>query len=86
MFTATCLLFLIIAFGLVFNAVQANTITGAMTQVFGFVPMYVGIAIVVVSAFVIMGGLRKVAKVSELRSTCCPNKEHLCNHPKDAGH
>ena len=58
--------FLIIAFGLVFNAVQANTITGAMTQVFGFDPMYVGIAIVVLSAFVIMGGLRKVAKVSEV--------------------
>ncbi|NKF50986.1 alanine:cation symporter family protein [Shewanella sp. WXL01] len=58
--------FLIIAFGLVFNAVQANTITGAMTQVFEFEPLYVGIVIVIASAFVITGGLRKVAKVSEL--------------------
>jgi alanine or glycine:cation symporter, AGCS family len=57
--------FLIIAFGLVFNAVQANTITGAMTQVFGFEPLYVGIGIVLLSGYVIMGGLKKVAKVSE---------------------
>ncbi|MCL1141458.1 alanine/glycine:cation symporter family protein [Shewanella gaetbuli] len=59
-------IFLIIAFGLVFNAVQANTITGAMTQVFGIDEVVVGIIIVICSAFVIMGGLRKVAKVSEL--------------------
>uniref|UniRef100_UPI004047F468 alanine/glycine:cation symporter family protein n=1 Tax=Shewanella sp. TaxID=50422 RepID=UPI004047F468 len=58
--------FLILAFGLVFNAVQANTITGAMTQVFGFEPIYVGIGIVICSAFVIVGGLKKVAKASEL--------------------
>ncbi|MGL5360826.1 MAG: alanine/glycine:cation symporter family protein [Shewanella sp.] len=57
--------FLIIAFGLVFNAVQANTITGAMERVFGFDPMYVGIGLVIASGFVIVGGLRKVARVSE---------------------
>ncbi|MCH1928580.1 alanine:cation symporter family protein [Shewanella sp. A25] len=59
-------IFLIIAFGLVFNAVQANTITGAMERVFGFNPTYVGIALVIGSAFVIVGGLRKVARVSEI--------------------
>ncbi len=58
--------FLIIAFGLVFNAVQANTITGAMTQVFNLDATYVGIGIVIASAFVIVGGLKKVAKVSEI--------------------
>ncbi|MBR9726682.1 alanine/glycine:cation symporter family protein [Shewanella intestini] len=58
--------FLILAFGLVFNAVQANTITGAMTQVFDLDPTYVGIFIVICSAFVITGGLKSVAKVSEL--------------------
>lgn len=58
--------FLILAFGLVFNAVQANTITGALERVFGFEPIYVGIGIVVASGFVIMGGLRKVARVSEI--------------------
>ncbi|WP_025819622.1 alanine/glycine:cation symporter family protein [Shewanella marina] len=59
-------IFLIIAFGLVFNAVQANTITGAMHAVFDINPLYMGIIIVLASAFVIVGGLRKVAKVSEI--------------------
>lgn len=58
--------FLIIAFGLVFNAVQANTITGAMDVVFSVSPLYMGIFLVITSAFVIVGGLRKVAKVSEI--------------------
>ena len=57
---------LIIAFGLVFNAVQANTITGAMSAVFDFDATVVGIIISIASAFVIMGGLKKVAKVSEV--------------------
>lgn len=57
---------LIIAFGLVFNAVQANTITGAMSAVFNFDATVVGIIISIASAFVIMGGLKKVAKVSEV--------------------
>ncbi|WP_434926857.1 alanine/glycine:cation symporter family protein [Shewanella sp. HL-SH2] len=56
---------LIICFGLVFNAVQANTIAGAMTAVFDVDPLYVGILITLFSGVVIMGGLRKVAKVSE---------------------
>ncbi|MDF0532909.1 alanine:cation symporter family protein [Shewanella yunxiaonensis] len=58
--------FLIISFGLVFNAVQANTITGAMTEVFGWQPAWIGVLLVVGSALVIMGGLRKVARVSEV--------------------
>ena len=58
--------FLIIAFGLVFNAVQANTITGAMTAVFDFDPTIVGAVISICSGLVIMGGLKKVAKVSEI--------------------
>ena len=57
---------LIIAFGLVFNAVQANTITGAMSAVFDFDATVVGIVISIASALVIMGGLKKVAKVSEV--------------------
>ncbi|MGF1696760.1 sodium:alanine symporter family protein [Vibrio kyushuensis] len=59
-------IFLIIAFGLVFNAVQANAIAGAMNNAFGFEEMYVGIAIVVISAFVIFGGIRKIARTAEL--------------------
>jgi len=57
---------LIIAFGLVFNAVQANTITGAMNAVFDFDATLVGIIVSIASGLVIMGGLKNVAKVSEV--------------------
>jgi AGCS family alanine or glycine:cation symporter len=56
--------FLIIAFGLVFNAVQANTITDALNHSFGFDETTMGIIIVIASAFFIMGGLTKIAKAS----------------------
>nr|WP_282437190.1 sodium:alanine symporter family protein [Vibrio amylolyticus] len=59
-------IFLIIAFGLVFNAVQANAIASAMNNAFGFEELYVGIAIVLISAFVIFGGIRKIARTAEL--------------------
>ncbi|CAH8185447.1 alanine/glycine:cation symporter family protein [Vibrio aestuarianus] len=59
-------IFLIIAFGLVFNAVQANSIAGAMNNAFGFEPLHVGIFIVAISAFVIFGGIRKIARTAEL--------------------
>lgn len=59
-------IFLMIAFGLVFNAVQANSISNAMHTAFGFDPMKVGISIVLLSSFVIFGGIRKIARTAEL--------------------
>ena len=58
--------FLIIAFGLVFNAVQANSIVGAMQTAFGWEPLYVGIAVVIISAVVIFGGFRTIARTAEI--------------------
>ncbi|OBU18386.1 sodium:alanine symporter [Photobacterium aquimaris] len=55
---------LIIAFGFVFNAVQANTITDALHHSFGWDETTQGIVIVVFTAFFIMGGLRRVATAS----------------------
>ncbi len=59
-------IFLIIAFGLVFNAVQANSIANAMSNAFGWDDLYVGIAVVALSAIVIFGGIKRIAKVAEL--------------------
>ncbi len=59
-------LFLMLAFGLVFNAVQANSITSALTIAFGFEPYQIGLFIVILSAFVIFGGIRKIARTAEL--------------------
>ena len=53
---------LIIAFGLVFNAVQANSIAGAMQEAFDVPPMTSAIALVVVAGVIIFGGLRMVAR------------------------
>ncbi|CAG36003.1 alanine/glycine:cation symporter family protein [Desulfotalea psychrophila] len=57
---------LIIAFGFAFNSVQANTITDALNNAFGFNKTIVGIIIVAFTGYIIMGGLRKVARVSEI--------------------
>lgn len=58
--------FLIIAFGLVFNAVQANSIANAMENAFGWNTMYVGVGVVTLSAVVIFGGIKRIAKVAEM--------------------
>lgn len=59
-------IFLIIAFGFVFNSVQANTITGAMQGAFGVSTLVSGLAIVVMTGLIIFGGLRAIARFSEL--------------------
>jgi len=57
---------LIISFGLVFNAVQANSIADAMEGAFGIPKLWVGIAIAVFAGVVIFGGLRSIARFAEL--------------------
>lgn len=57
---------LILAFGLVFNAVQANSIAAAFEVAFD-VPKYVmGLLLVCGSAFIIFGGLKTIARFAEL--------------------
>ncbi|EEX93169.1 hypothetical protein VIOR3934_02268 [Vibrio orientalis CIP 102891 = ATCC 33934] len=58
--------FLIIAFGLVFNAVQANSIANAMHNAFGWEDTYVGAVVVLLSSVVIFGGIKRIARVAEL--------------------
>lgn len=57
---------LILAFGLVFNAVQANSIADAVEGAFGVPKLWVGIGIAVATAIVIFGGIRQVARVSQV--------------------
>ncbi|CDG18168.1 MULTISPECIES: alanine/glycine:cation symporter family protein [Xenorhabdus] len=58
--------FLIIAFGLVFNAVQASSIAEAAAFAFNIKPLYVGIVLVIISGVIIFGGLRSIARVAEI--------------------
>ena len=57
---------LIIAFGLVFNAVQAGAITDSMHTAFGAPKLAVGLVLVGISAAIIFGGIRTIAKFAEL--------------------
>jgi alanine or glycine:cation symporter, AGCS family len=56
---------LLVVFGLVFNAVQANSIAEAMEGAFGFPKVAVGVAVAVLTAIVIFGGIKKIAQVAE---------------------
>ena len=51
-------------FGLSNNSVQANTICGAMQEAFGIEPLWMGIALAVLSLLIIFGGIQRIARVS----------------------
>ncbi|GDY26609.1 sodium:alanine symporter [Agarivorans sp. Toyoura001] len=57
---------LIVAFGLVFNAVQANSIASALHEAFGFEKYVVGGILVAAAALIIFGGIRSIARFAEL--------------------
>jgi alanine or glycine:cation symporter, AGCS family len=54
-----------ITFGLAFNSVQSNTIASAFGQSFNIEPIYTGLLLTVVTAFIIFGGIKRIAKVAE---------------------
>ncbi|WP_257264087.1 sodium:alanine symporter family protein [Endozoicomonas sp. ONNA2] len=56
---------LIIAFGFAFNSVQSNSIAAAFTS-YGIPTEAIGIALAIVSALIIFGGIRAIAKVAEM--------------------
>ncbi|MAA65135.1 MAG: sodium:alanine symporter family protein [Alteromonadaceae bacterium] len=56
---------LIISFGLVFNAVQANSIADSMQGAFGAPKIWVGVVVAVFAGFVIFGGLRSIVRFAE---------------------
>ncbi|MBQ4845965.1 alanine/glycine:cation symporter family protein [Pseudoalteromonas sp. MMG005] len=57
---------LILAFGLVFNAVQANSIAAAFEVAFDIPRHIVGVLLVIGSAFIIFGGLKTISRFAEL--------------------
>ncbi|ATF09162.1 Sodium/alanine symporter [Candidatus Enterovibrio altilux] len=57
---------LVLAFGLVFNSVQSNSIAAAMHIAFGTDNTWVGIILAIAVAPIIFGGMRSVARVAEL--------------------
>ncbi|WP_085523811.1 alanine/glycine:cation symporter family protein [Tuberibacillus sp. Marseille-P3662] len=50
-----------ITYGLIFNAVQANTITVAFNQSFNLNRLVLGIVVVILTALIIFGGVKRIA-------------------------
>ncbi|MGE4372130.1 MAG: alanine/glycine:cation symporter family protein [Xanthobacter sp.] len=57
---------LILSFGLVFNAVQANSISDAMEGAFGAPRLATGLVVAGLSAIIIFGGITTIARTAEL--------------------
>lgn len=55
-----------LTFAFVFNSVQANTIAASLQSTFGCTPLWTGIAVSALTAAIIFGGLRRVAKFTAL--------------------
>lgn len=55
-----------VTFGLSYNSIQSNTICGAMGHAFGFDPLWVGVVLVILSLFVVFGGIHRIARVSSV--------------------
>ncbi|NNC98704.1 MAG: alanine:cation symporter family protein [Gammaproteobacteria bacterium] len=58
-----CLLF---GYGFIFGATQANTIADALNYAYGFPVFNTGLAVTVLAGLIILGGLRAIARFSEL--------------------
>ncbi|MFX3631747.1 MAG: alanine/glycine:cation symporter family protein [Candidatus Pristimantibacillus sp.] len=54
-----------LSFGLVFNAVQSNTITVAFENSFGINRIIVGLIMAIAFATIIFGGIKRIARMSE---------------------
>lgn len=55
-----------LTFAFTFNSVQANTIAASLQGTFGLSPLYAGLGLAGLTAIIIFGGLRRVAKFSAI--------------------
>jgi AGCS family alanine or glycine:cation symporter len=56
---------LFLGYGFIFSAVQANTITDALNNAYGFPTFNSGLVIIVLAALIVVGGLRAIARFAE---------------------
>ncbi|GHH99612.1 alanine/glycine:cation symporter family protein [Neobacillus kokaensis] len=54
-----------LTFGLAFNSVQANTITSSLNNSFGISKALIAVVLAGITAIIIFGGLKRIAKVAE---------------------
>lgn len=56
---------IILALGFMGNMVQSNSIGSSFSNAFGVKPLVVGLAVAVVSGFIFLGGINRIARVTE---------------------
>ena len=57
---------LIISFGFVFNSIQSNSLVDAVNHAWGIDPLFVGVAVALVSSFIVIGGIKSIGKFAEI--------------------
>lgn len=56
---------IILALGFMGNMVQSNSIGAAFSNSFGIKPIYVGIVLAIIAGFIFIGGIKRIASVTE---------------------
>ncbi|SKA92845.1 alanine or glycine:cation symporter, AGCS family [Caloramator quimbayensis] len=56
---------IILALGFMGNMVQSNSIGTAFSNIFGISPIFVGIILSIIAAFIFIGGIKRIASVTE---------------------
>ena len=57
---------LTLCFGFIFNAVQSNTISQSFNDVFGIPDWVIGLSLVLLTAVIIFGGVKRIVKVTQM--------------------
>ncbi|WP_313891930.1 alanine/glycine:cation symporter family protein [Psychrobacillus sp.] len=57
---------LTLCFGFIFNAVQSNTIATSVGEAFNIAPAAIGVALVLLTAMIIFGGIHRIVKVTQV--------------------
>ena len=65
-FAALFAVLITITYGVIFNSVQANTMALSLEGAFGFSTTTTGIVTAALTAFILVGGMRRIAKVVEV--------------------
>ena len=60
------LLLITVTYGLIFNSVQANTVTIAFENAFGLERTIVGALLAVLVAVIIFGGIKSISRITEM--------------------
>ena len=59
-------LLITVAYGLIFNSVQANTVTIAFENAFGLERTIVGALLALLVAVIIFGGIKSISRITEM--------------------